>query len=132
MALLYSRHSNYDVCALMVQCACAAYCTSHSGTLASNFTIVLVMAARVTFGEGTLNCRITSGTSWNNRRVAMSRMLVGARFKAWGGGRSRAGIVGSNPVGCMAGCRECCVLSGAGLCDELVTRSDESYRSCVI
>ena len=30
-------------------------------------------------------------------------------------------------------CRECCVLSGRGLCDELVTRPEESYRLwCVI
>ena len=25
-------------------------------------------------------------------------------------------------------CRECCVLSGRGLCDELITRPEESYR----
>jgi len=25
-------------------------------------------------------------------------------------------------------CCECCVLSGKGLCDELITRPDESYR----
>jgi hypothetical protein len=25
-------------------------------------------------------------------------------------------------------CCECCVLSGRGLCDELITRSEESYR----
>jgi hypothetical protein len=24
-------------------------------------------------------------------------------------------------------CRECCVLSGRGLCDELITRPEESY-----
>ena len=30
-------------------------------------------------------------------------------------------------------CRECCVLSGRGLCDELVTRPEESYRLwCVV
>ena len=30
-------------------------------------------------------------------------------------------------------CRECCVLSGRGLCDELITRPDESYRLwCVV
>ena len=28
---------------------------------------------------------------------------------------------------------ECCVLSGRGLCDELITRPEESYRlSCVV
>jgi len=25
-------------------------------------------------------------------------------------------------------CRDCCVLSGRGLCDELITRPEESYR----
>jgi len=44
-------------------------------------------------------------------------------------------IVGSNPTG---GARifvycECCVLSGKGLCDELITRPEESYRLwCVV
>jgi len=30
-------------------------------------------------------------------------------------------------------CRECCALSGRGLCDELITRPEESYRLwCVV
>jgi hypothetical protein len=29
-------------------------------------------------------------------------------------------------------CRECRVLSGRGLCDELITRPDESYRFCCV
>jgi len=29
-------------------------------------------------------------------------------------------------------CCECCVLSGRGLCDELVTRPDESCRLCCV
>jgi hypothetical protein len=33
----------------------------------------------------------------------------------------------------MSVCYECCVLSGRGLCDELITRPEESYRlSCVV
>ena len=33
----------------------------------------------------------------------------------------------------MSVCCECCVLSGRGLCDELITRPQESYRLwCVI
>jgi len=33
----------------------------------------------------------------------------------------------------MSVCCECCVLSGRGLCDELITRSKESYRLwCVV
>ena len=32
------------------------------------------------------------------------------------------------PTGGMDVCRECCVLSGRGLCDEPITRPEESYR----
>jgi hypothetical protein len=42
-------------------------------------------------------------------------------------GRSPAGIVGSNPTGGKDVCYECRVLSGRGLCDELITRPEESY-----
>ena len=35
----------------------------------------------------------------------------------------------SNPTGVMdVFCCECCVLSGRGLCDEQITRPEESYR----
>jgi len=54
--------------------------------------------------------------------------------KAWVYGRSPAEILGLIPpkawmyVSC-----ECCVLSGRGLCDELITRPEESYRLwCVV
>ena len=29
-------------------------------------------------------------------------------------------------------CCECCVLSGSGLCNELITRTEESYRLCCV
>jgi hypothetical protein len=32
------------------------------------------------------------------------------------------------PGAWMSVCCECCVLSGRGLCDELITRPEESYR----
>jgi hypothetical protein len=49
-------------------------------------------------------------------------------------GRSPAENVGSNPTGAWRFvCCECRVLSGRGLCDELITRPDESYRLwCVV
>ena len=55
--------------------------------------------------------------------------------QAGAGGRAKAsvcchllfGIAGSNPAEGMYACRECCVLSGRGLCDELITRPEESY-----
>ena len=42
-------------------------------------------------------------------------------------GRLLVGIAGSNPSGGIDVCRECCVLSGRGLCDGLITRPEESY-----
>ena len=82
---------------------------------------------------------------------------VAARFKAYVCGRCPAEIVGSNPTGgtdvyllysqrslrradhsssgvlwISVSC-ECCVLSGKGLCDRLITRPEESYRLwCVV
>ena len=52
---------------------------------------------------------------------------VAARSMAWVYGRSPAETVGSKPTGGMDVCCECCVLSGRGLCDELITRPEESY-----
>jgi len=58
---------------------------------------------------------------------------VVARSKALVCGRSPPEIVGSNSTGGMDVCCECCVLSGRGLCDELITRPEESYRLwCVV
>jgi len=55
-------------------------------------------------------------------------MTLPARSKALVYGRSPTEIVGSNPTGGMDVCCECCVLSGRGLCVELTTRPEESYR----
>ena len=39
----------------------------------------------------------------------------------------------SNPTSGMDVCRECCVFSGRGLCDGLITRPEDSYRLlCVV
>ena len=43
-------------------------------------------------------------------------------------GRSLAGIAGSNLTGGMDTCRECCVLSGIGVCVVPISRPEESYR----
>ena len=54
---------------------------------------------------------------------------VTARSKAWLGGRRLLGMWIRIPPGAwMSVCCECCVLSGRGLCDELITRPEESYR----
>ena len=49
-------------------------------------------------------------------------------------GSSPAEIVGSNPTGAwIFVCCECRVLSGRGLCDELITRPEEPYQLwCVV
>ena len=51
-----------------------------------------------------------------------------ARSKAWVSGRSPTDIVCSNLTGGVDVCCDCCVLSGRGICDELITRPEESYR----
>jgi hypothetical protein len=51
---------------------------------------------------------------------------VAAQSKAWVYGRSPAAIVGSNPTETWM--FVCCVLSGRGLCDELITHTEHSYR----
>ena len=43
--------------------------------------------------------------------------------------RFLAGIAGSNPAGGKNVCRECCVLSGRGLCEGLITRSGNLLRN---
>ena len=61
---------------------------------------------------------------------------VAARSKAWVYGRSSTEILGSNPTGGMDVCFECCVLSGRGLCDWLITLqrtpTDRGASLCVI
>ena len=57
---------------------------------------------------------------------------MAARSKASVFGRSTVEVVVSNPTRgmdvCLFVCCDCCVLSGRGLCDGLITRPDRSYR----
>ena len=57
---------------------------------------------------------------------------VASRSESWVCGRPLAGIVGSNPtegmVDVVSVVSVVCVLSGRGLCDELIARPEESYR----
>ena len=58
---------------------------------------------------------------------------MAARSKAYVSGRTPSEIVGSNPTRGTDVCLLCCVLSGRGLCDELIIRPGESYRLwCVV
>jgi hypothetical protein len=58
-------------------------------------------------------------------------LQVCIHLKAWVCGRSLAGVLGSNPAEGMDVWCKCYVLSGRGLCDELITRTEESYRLLV-
>ena len=90
----------------------------------------LLHAPATCFGRKTA-ARYTWVTQGNNLQepTYVVSFLVAERYKAWVCGRSLAGIVGSNPTGSMEFCLcECCVWSGRGLCDELITRPEESYR----
>jgi len=49
---------------------------------------------------------------------------VATRFKVQVYSPSSAETVGSCPTRCIDVCRECCVLSGRGLCDELITHPE--------
>ena len=64
----------------------------------------------------------------------MVPVQVAARPKAWVCGGTLAGIVVSNPAGAwMSLSCDCCVLSGRDLCEELITRPEESHRLwCVV
>ena len=58
---------------------------------------------------------------------------MAARSKTYVYGCSSAEIMGSNPTGGMDVYCECCVLSGRGVRDELITRPEEFYRLwCVV
>jgi hypothetical protein len=73
--------------------------------------------------------RKKSQTLFHNETLLL--MLVPHHYH----GRSPVEIVGSNPTGGMDVCLlwVLCVLSGRGLCDELITRPEESYRLwCVV
>jgi len=76
-------------------------------------------------------CRKIYYSSACNR---ISPVSVATRSKASICSRSPAEIVGSKPRGAwISVCHECCILSNRGLCDELITRPEESYRLwCVV
>ena len=67
------------------------------------------------------NKRVTGQSQWPRslrRRSTAARLL-----SSW---------VRIPPGAWMSVCCECCVLSGRGLCEELITRPEESYRLCCV
>ena len=62
--------------------------------------------------------------------VSNEPILVSARSMAWFYDRSLPGVVGSNPTATwLSLCCECCVLSGRGTCEKLITCPEEFYRA---
>jgi hypothetical protein len=56
-----------------------------------------------------------------------SALPVATRSEAWVRSRSLAGIAASNPTGNIGVFVVSYALSGTGLCDELITRLEDSY-----
>jgi hypothetical protein len=75
-------------------------------------------------GQRYLNRYEKSIFSLKNSISVYEPVSVAARSKADVHGRSPAAILGSN----RGHGRLLCVLSDRGLCDKLITRSEESYR----
>ena len=76
--------------------------------------------------------------SYHQCRISLSKALH-CRYQ-WPRGLRRRSAAASLlrlcvriPKGGMDACYECCVLSGRGLCGELITRPEESFRLwCVV
>ena len=65
-----------------------------------------------------------SGSGPSGRAVLRRRYAAARLLRLW---------VRMPPGAWMSVCCECCVLSGRGLCDGLITRPEESYRLlCVV
>ena len=100
---------------------------SHSTTYSAATPTAVRVAAGVrhstTYSAATPTAvRVAAGVRLNTSE--QNRVQVGNAGPSDG---SPVEIVDSNPTGGMNVCRECCVLSGRGLCDGLITRPDESY-----
>jgi len=78
--------------------------------------------------DATLHSLFISG----NRSTCRSQWPRGLRHRSVAARQLRL-RVRIPPGALMFVCCECCVLSGGGLCDELITRPEESYRLwCVV
>jgi hypothetical protein len=70
-------------------------------------------------------------------RLDSSEIQLGMRHSASPSGRSVCGrspaeILGSNPAWSIDVCCECCVLSGRGLCDEMIARTRKPCWLCCV
>jgi hypothetical protein len=65
-------------------------------------------------------------------RLSRSQWPHGLRHRSAAAGLLRLWVP-IPPGAWMSVCCECCVLSGRGLCDELILRAEESYRLwCIV
>ena len=89
------------------------------------FCAVVTKSGNLNFLEPSGSVQACNGTALPLPYITLKPVPVAARPKVWVCGRSLAGIAGSNLT---RGSCECRVLSGTGLCDELITCPEESYR----
>ena len=92
---------------------------------------------KCTFSPGSLTLRLLMSYIYIYIYIYMERILLmfldHTQRRSTACGRSPAEILGSNPTGAwIFVCCECRVLSGRGLCDELITRPEEYYRLCCV
>ena len=119
----YSKDSRFShnfaeglACPASTRCCCC-YCDRCTSAL-SYSTCWLSRSACSAIGDSNYSCILM--------REPVS---VAAGSKAWVCGCSSAEILGSNPTGAWVFfCFECRVLSGRGLCDELINLPEETYR----
>ena len=105
---------NKAKCGGLLQCFPFAFMVVNTSELLgiSLFNIILFPCSKVAY----------SPSQWP--RGLMRRSAIARLLRSW---------VRIPPRAWMFVCCECCVLSGRGLCDELITRPEESYRLwCVV
>jgi len=93
----------------------------------SSLVVIILTATLVLFLIKSSACSITVSNTTCCRSQwphGLRRKFVAARLlRSW---------VRSPPGAWMFVCCECFVLSGRGLCDQLITRPEESYRLCCV
>ena len=88
-------------------------------TIIASYNLIIISIATVQYLLQILLSCLSQWPRGLRRRSAAARLL-----KSW---------VRIPPGAWIFVCFECCVLSGRGLCDELITRPEESYRLwCVV
>jgi hypothetical protein len=127
-------HSGVDRCGLFLSHTSIATDTDSSTTTTNTVIMLLtllddntsgLLAVRRLYGSKcTTPVFVISTSAGESIPSGLGRSSAAARFPGL-----RVRIL---PGAWMSVCCECCVLSGRGLCDELITRPEESYRlGCV-